>query len=386
MKGKISLLLFIIIAFSAAIICISPERASADELSESIESGLDNLDLKEFEDFYNSVVKDGAKDFTSVLEGMLKGEYESEYDSILQYILNLFLTDVNNSLPVFLSVLAIAVLCCIVQNVKSAFFADGVGDVIFFVCILSVVLIISAEMVSIWQTAQNLIQNIAKLNDIMSPVILTLMIASGGKVSAAVYKPTVLFLTNGIINIFTYVIFPLIGVMIIFSILNCFSGSIKLGKFSEVITSLIKWIIGLSFTIYGIFLSVQGISGATFDGISVKAAKYAISNSIPLIGGYLKDGFDLVVAGSVLIKNAVGVVGVIALFYTVLSPVLHIAVVSLLLKLTSAFSEPLSNHELANLCMSFSKGASYIATAVLAVGFMLFITVLLMIFSANAFI
>ena len=57
------------------------------------------------------------------------------------------------------------------------------------------------------------------------------------------------------------------------------------------------------------------------------------------------------------------------------------AVVSLLLKLTAAFSEPLSDSNVSNLCMGFSKGVTYITVAMLAVGFMLFITILLMIFS-----
>ena len=366
--------------------CFPTQQVYADELSDSIQQELDNLDLSQLENFYNEVVSGGNSDFATVLGNMLSGNFGSDYNSVYEYMFNAILSDVFETMPLFISVIAIAILCSVVQSIKSAFLSDGVSEIIFFVCLLSIILLLSAEVASIWLSAKNIIQNIAILNEIMSPVILTLMVASGGTVSASVYKPTVAFLTNGIINVITYAVFPLIGLMIVFSVINCFSGSVKLSKFSDFITGVIKWIIGLSFTVYGLFLSIQGISGATFDGISAKAAKYAISNSIPLIGGYLRDGFDLMVAGSVLIKNAIGVVGVFALFYVIVSPVIHMAAVSLLFKLTAAVSEPLSDSAIPNLCMGFSKGITYVTVAVLTVGFMLFVTVLLMIFSANAFI
>ena len=245
---------------------------------------------------------------------------------------------------------------------------------------------LSAEISLIWTNAKNTIQNITILGEIMSPVILTLMVASGGTVSASVYKPAVLFLTNGIMNIILDVVFPLIGITIIFSVADSFNKSVKLAKFSATATSVIKWIIGLSFTIYGLFLSVQGITSASFDGISIKAAKYAVSNSVPIVGGYLRDGFDLIVAGSVLIKNVVGISGVFALFFVVIVPVLHIAVTSVLLKFTAAFTGALSDNGTSDLCANFSKGITYISAAVLSVGFMLFVTILLMILSANAFL
>lgn len=386
MKRKYIIIFFILIIPFIFNTTFYPQSVSADQLSDSIQQNLENLDLSKLEDFYNSVKQDGESDFTTLLNSVLKGECQGNYENFFDYIINIVLKDVKESLPVFLSVIAIAVLCCILQNLKGSFFTEGVGDVIYFVCILSIVLILSTKMLSIWSSVKNIIQNITNLSNIMSPIILTLMVASGGKVSAAIYKPTVLFLTNGIINVFTYIVLPLVGVMVIFTVLNCLSGNFKFNKFSDFITSLIKWIIGLTFTIYGIFISVQGISSSTFDGISVKAAKYAISNSIPLIGGYLKEGFDLVIAGSVIIKNAIGVIGIFSLFYMLIAPILHYAVFSLLLKLTAAFAEPLLSNETSALCMGFSKGISYIITCVLAIGFMLFITVLLMIFSANAFV
>ena len=180
--------------------------------------------------------------------------------------------------------------------------------------------------------------------------------------------------------------FPLIIISFTFSFASNFSSEIKLSKFSDFINSSIKWIIGITATVFGVFLSIQGITSACYDGISIKAIKYTVSNSIPIVGGFLKDGFDLIVAGSVLIKQAIGLSCVFGLFFLIISPVLSIAVFSLMLKLCSAIIETVSDARLSNFCLSITKSLGYVTAALLLVGFMFFIMVLLMIFSANAFI
>ena len=111
-----------------------------------------------------------------------------------------------------------------------------------------------------------------------------------------------------------------------------------------------------------------------------------MSNSIPIVGGLLRDGFDIVVAGSVLIKNSVGVVCIIGILYYVISPVIYIATFSLLLKIITAIIQPITDDRITSFCTSVSKGISYLNACILVVGLMFFIIVLLMIISANAFI
>ena len=133
-------------------------------------------------------------------------------------------------------------------------------------------------------------------------------------------------------------------------------------------------------------MTVQGIASATYDGVSIKAAKYAISNSIPIVGGFLRDGFDIVVAGSVLIKNSVGIACLFGFLIMIISPVIKMSVFSLMLKGCSAIVEPISDPRIPNFCASISKCINYLVAITLVSSFMFFINVLLMIFTANAFI
>ena len=381
------ILSLIIIVFIVLIFCPNFSTVYADTLNESIESQMGNLNFGELSAFFNSLFINEKinVDFFSCINLLLKGDLAIDFSSISTYLLNTFFKIFFELIPTFFSIIAISVLCGIVQNARSSYLSEGVAEVTFFVCMMGVVLLLGTQIISLWQNTQNTIKNIAKLSEIMSPIILTLMVAVGGNVSASVYKPTVAILSNGVVSVILYVIMPLVALMTVFNVLSNFSNDLKLSKFSELISSIIKWIIGLIVSIFGLFLSVQGITSATFDGISIKATKYTILNSVPIIGGFIKDGFDLIIAGSVLIKNSVGVVVVFALFYMIISPILYLAVFSLLLKLTSAIIEPICDNRISNFCVSISRTISFLTASLICVGFMLFITVLLMILSANAF-
>lgn len=386
MIRKLSVIIIILSCFCVIFMCSNRiSDVKADSLKDTIENQLGNLDLSEIEDYFNNIESKPDVSYYSYILKMLNGEYELNFNSIFDYFLCVFFNQVIETLPLFLSIIAISIFCGLLQNFKSSFLSENTSEIIFFICFIVVIMLLSSEIITIYNNAKNTIENISKLTQIMSPIILTLMIASGGTISASIYKPTVAFLSGGAISIFLNVVIPLVGIMILFSVVSNFSTSIKLNKFIDCASSIIKWVIGLTVTIFGIFISVNGIASATHDGISIRAAKYAITNTIPIVGGFIKDGFDLIVAGSVLIKNTIGISVVFVLFFTLLSPIIYIAVFSLLLKFTAAITENVSDVRISNFCTSMSKCITYLCASIVMVGFMFLITIILMILSANAF-
>ena len=358
----------------------------ADAISDSVTEQLNNLDLSKLEQFFNSIFTFEGISFTSYLTNLLSGNYNINFSTIISYVLNVFFNSIIDFMPTFISIISICIFSAIIKQVRNSFLSESVAEIAFYICMCAIAVLLLGQIVNVFNSCKIVIKNIAILSDIMSPIILTLMIAIGGNVSATVYNPAVTFLTNGVINLILYVLFPLIIISFTFSFASNFSSEIKLSKFSDFINSSIKWIIGITAPVFGVFLSIQGITSACYDGISIKAIKYTVSNSIPIVGGFLKDGFDFIVAGSVLIKQAIGLSCVFGLFFLIISPVLSIAVFSLMLKLCSAIIETVSDARLSNFCLSITKSLGYVTAALLLVGFMFFIMVLLMIFSANAFI
>ena len=378
----------VLIFFSLSLILFNNNKttASADELSDNIQQQLENIDLSELEEFLsleNNLPNN--VDFIQMIYDLLNGEYDYGINDVFSYSIMILANEAYSKIPLIISIISITIFCSLMKNIKGDKLGEGVYTIINLVCVLTISVLIGKEIISLFNTTKNTIENIAKINAIMSPIMLTLMVSSGGKVSAGIYSPVVTFLSNGIIGIINSFVLPIVCVLIAFSIISNLSDKVKLNKLSDFFQSIIKWVIGLSITIFTIFITVQGITASTYDGISIKAAKYAISNSVPLIGGFLSGGFEIVVAGSVLIKNTFGIVSVFILFYTIISSVISMGIFSILLKFSSGIIETIGNSTISSFCMSVSKCISYLIAITLMVGFMFFICVLLMTLTANSF-
>ena len=106
------------------------------------------------------------------------------------------------------------------------------------------------------------------------------------------------------------------------------------------------------FTIFFAIFTLQGISAGKFDSLSIRTTKYTIKSYVPVMGGYLADGMDLILASTVLIKNAVGFVGILLTLSTIITPLIQIALFSLLIKLVSAVLQTMSEVKTSNFLTS----------------------------------
>ncbi len=383
---KISILFLIFILFFTVIAFNSPIISYADSLNDTIEKELEGLNLSELEDFFNSIEGNNQHDFYSILNDFIDGTYQVDYNGFLSLIKELLVGNFTKIFKTLSSIIIVAIIYSLCENLKSRVMSENVKKVIRLTAVLSILLILSSEIISLFQNVKIVINNMSKLNEIMSPIMLGLIVASGGKITASIYSPTVVFISSGFISIVNNILLPLIILTTSFGVFNCFSDNIKVKNFSEFFASTFKWVIGISVTVSGLFITVQGLNSAVIDGVSIKAAKYAISNSVPLIGGFLKDGFDIVTSGTIIIKNVIGVTGVIALFYLLLSPVLTLISYSMCFKLISAVIEPFSNVNFSSICNVFSKAVTYLIVCILIVALMFFINILILMISSSAFL
>ena len=169
----------------------------------------------------------------------------------------------------------------------------------------------------------------------------------------------------------------------IFGIISNLSDSIKLDKFNSFINGLFKWCVGLVFTLFFAMFAIQGISAGKFDSLSIRTTKYTIKSYIPIMGGYLSDGMDLILASTILIKNSVGLVGLLMIISLILSPLLEIVIFSLVMKLISAILQPMGNTKTSNFLSATSKTITMLSTCIIAISFMFLVSIGLVMTTSN---
>lgn len=360
-----------------------------EELWNNIEEILGNLDTDALDKYLASLTEEqreqfGGSDFAEKVEALLSGDFAIDYDSAFEALAALIFDGLSGLLPVFCMILSIGILCGILNRFKSSFSERGTARLIFLMSYGAVLVLILSSLSGVIADCISAVSSMRSQMQAIFPVLLTLIVTCGGNVSAAVYRPAALFLSDGIVQVITAAVFPLAVLVCVLHMAGHMNGEIRLQNFTSFFGSIIKWVLGISLTAFSVFLTVQGITSATYDGISFKAAKYALGNSVPMIGGFLSGGLDLVLAGGVLIKNSVGMCGILLLVIVIAAPLVQLVVYNLFLKLTAAVTEPVGAEGVSGFLSSLSGAVNYFIAGLLAVGFMYFMTVLLLICSSNA--
>ena len=353
-----------------------------EELNQNILDQIDKLDTEELQKYIDSLGVFSDKNVGERIFDYIKGE-KFDYGSFGQQILNVLFEDVKNMLPAFACICAVALLCGILSSVKSSFADQTSADVIFLVGYAAARIPVLAVLTECFSRAWASVTSMQKQMQLVFPILMTLMAASGGSVSAAIYQPAVAFLSTSIVSIVSSVVLPLTLTIIAFSMAGNLSGELKLNNFSSFFKSINKWIIGACVSVFGLFFTVQGLTAATYDGITRRAAKYAIGTGVPIVGGFLSGGFDLAVAGSVLIKNSLGSLSIFLMVSVLFEPLVLLMAANLFLRLTAAVTQPLGESRISNFLGETADNLNYCTAGLLFVAFLYFIGIVLVICSSE---
>ncbi len=385
------LVVFIYQFFPPIVLCAEAEDSETElieDLNETIDFQLENLDFGDIERIVGDLTSYeteifGSPSFSNKIGKIISGDFSSGQKNVFGAIVNLIFDDILQFVPLLTSIIVIAIICGFVSNLRSENNSKSIGDIIHFVCYGVIIVLVMTGVVRLIKTASNSIQMIKTQMEVVFPILLTLMTAIGASASVAVYQPAVVFLSSFVMQVLSSVLMPIFIFMLVFIIVSNLTSTVKLDKFAKFFGSAFKWILGIVFTVFMAFLAIQGITASSYDGVSIRTAKYAIRSYVPLLGGYLSEGFDVIMASNVLIKNAVGASGLILMFSSIISPVIQIVVFSLILKLASAILEPLTDTRISDFLYSVGKTLSLLVTIIVGISFMYLITTGLIMCTAN---
>ena len=372
----------ILILASILIVCVCvPCVAYADiitDLEDNVEDGLGNIDFSQVDD----VAEDFFGSVADKVHSIINGEFDSA-ESFWQIIGSLFGKTIKGLLPELISIFVVLVILGLIRRTNGGLISESTDSVVSFVGVTVVLLSVLSMVVDCYRQVYQMLSKVSVLSEVASPILLTLLIANGGNTVSGVCQPSMVMFSTGVIEIIKNIVLPLSIFALIFAAVSNISTNVRVSKASSFLNNAASWVLGIVFMLFSAVTTVQGISAASIDGVSYRAAKFATKNYIPILGGYLADGFDIVVASTTLIKNAFGVVSLLILLFTVIQPLIAILSVNLGLQAVAALSEPIVDSKYVKILSGVSKSLTFLSVLVLAVAFMFSILVLIAICCAN---
>ena len=373
-----------LITIFAILICIfSTSISIADTEDEVINSQMDSFNISSFIDeankYSNNILKD--IDIHELLNNAIKGEVDT--NQLLKNIFPLLGTEIKESLKVMGSILIIVLIHSVLKSISDNLNNKSVAQITYYVQYILIATVIMTNFSSIITLSKEAVGNMISFIQLLFPLLMTLMLASGSVVSVNLVQPIILFIINLISNIFQSIIIPIILVGTALAIVSKISDRIQIDKLSKFLKSSSVWVIGILLTIFVGVLSIEGTLGSSVDGITAKTAKAAVSSFIPVVGKVLGDAVDTVIGCSAILKNAIGIVGVIVVIAICITPILKLAIITIIYHLTAALCEPIADSKIVSLITQMADTFKILLAILWSISVMLIIGITLVINISN---
>lgn len=301
----------------------------------------------DFSDIQEILDEEGGVDFEETVKQIMSGEDSGGTGKISEIISSTILYELEKEKDVIIKVLLIGLAAAMFSNISGAILNGKISETGFYITYLSLVVALTAGYSVIASMVTRTMELLIELMGAFVPVyIVSIGFSTGSNSAEAFYRVIVVVITL-IEKILLKVIIPMIYMYLITNIINNMADGKLFSKTCELIKTIVDWMLkGLLSFVIGINL-IRGLINPIVDSIKMGTWGKVLSG-IPGIGGALNSVSGIVLASGTLIKNAIGIGGVVAIAGICFVPVIKALIVSLAYKLSGAMLEPVSDKRVVN--------------------------------------
>ncbi len=310
-------------------------------------------------------------DINEILNDAIKGEVDNS--TLLKKILNILGKEVTTNIKSLVSILAIILIHSILKSISESLENNNISKLIYYVQYILIVTVIMSNFTDIIKLVQDTTGNLIGFMNALVPLLITLMMYTGSITTSSVVEPIILFMINFIGNIIQNLIIPFVLVLTSLVIISKISDKVHIDKLSKFFKSGIVWFLGIVLTVFVGVVSLEGTLSSSVDGITAKTTKAVVSSAIPVVGKILGDAVDTVLGCGIVLKNAVGLVGVVIVIGICIMPILKLFVLSVSYKLLSTVVQPIADEKIIDLLEQIGDIFKIFLGILCAISFMLII-------------
>lgn len=349
-----------------------------------LESQQDSLNissfLKEAQKYTSSVYDDinMGELFTSALTGKIDNE------KILKAIISIFGKEIVSSINVLGSVIIIIVIHSILKSISEGLENKSISHITYYVQYILIVTLIMTNFVQVVTMVKESVQNLVGFMDCLIPILMTLVLTTGSIASASMLQPILLFIITFIGNFINSFILPLILVSTALGIVSKISERVQVDRLSKFFKSSVVWILGVILTLFVGLVSLEGTLSSNVDGITAKTTKAAVSSFIPVVGKILGDAVDAVIGCSSILKNALGIIGVVVIIGICIAPIIKLTILMIIYYLGAAVCQPIADEKIIKLLEQMGDTFKTLLAILSSISVMLIIGVTLVVKISNS--
>ncbi len=378
------IVLIIIYFFLINTISLGADNNLESSRQEIMESQQNSLNITGFIKEAQKYTKDSFEDinlnnlFTSAISGKIDNTI------IIKSITKILGKELVDCITVLGSIIIIIVIHSILKSISEGLNNKGISQITYYVQYILIVTLIMGNFTNIISMVKTSIQNLVGFMNSLVPLLITLMLTTGNIASAGLLEPIILFIITFIGNFITSILIPFVLIATALSVVSKVSSRIQVDKLSKFFNSTVVWVLGVVLTLFVGIISVEGSLSSTVDGVTAKTAKAAVSNFIPVVGKILGDAVDTVIGCNNVLKNALGIFGVIIIIGICIAPIIKLSLLMGLYYLAGALCQPIADEKIVKLLEEMGNTFKMLLAIMCGVSVMLIVGTTLVIKITNS--
>lgn len=328
-----------------------PCPAAAESLSDGVAEVIEGLDTSVLD---AALAEDdpftSTGGFTQTLLAIARGELSLDFTQVLDLITGQLLSAMRKSLWRLTRLVAPAMIWSVLRRLTGR--GGEAGRV---VCQLWVCVFLTQDLTEHIALCTDAVTRMSDGMQGLFPLLLTMMAAVGGSGSSALMQPAVVASASAMTGLIREVTVPLATAAAILTMLCHLGEGIRLQRLAAFTQQCATWTLGVCFTVFIGVLTTRVVTAAALDGVTLRTAKYAMSNLIPVVGGLFADTVDTLVGSGMLVQGALGVTGLILIGSWAMIPMCQTWASAMLYKLASALMQPVSDGPLSHCIHDFGR-------------------------------
>lgn len=301
------------------------------------------------------------------------------FDGILRFLFHELM--LNGKL--LASLLLLTLFSTLLQSVQSSFENTAVSRIAYLVVYL---VLISLALESFHQVIDYTLEAIDRMSSFMIgllPLLLGIMASFSHLMSISFFHPIIVALVQSSGLLVKYLLIPLFAASALLLVVGTLNETYKVDQLAELLRKTGLAVMGIFLTIFLGVISVQGTVTAVQDGVTMKTARFVTGNFVPVVGRLFTDATDTILGASLVLKNTLGIAGVVILLGIAIFPALKVFVIAIVYKLAAALLQPLGDGPVIQAMDVVSRHIMYVFAALLMVSMMFFLVIVIMVAASN---
>lgn len=376
MKRRIRFILavfLICLEFGATFVQAGQKQREQQE-EETRQKLMEDMELGQMQDAVNQILKEDSFSIEEILNQILKGESLFQKETMSKWFKNIVKAQLQREQKAMFQVVLLVLLAAVFSNFTAVFGDGKTGETSFYITYMLLLALLIKSFGSMGVELKELLENFILFLKALMPSYFLAVTASSGSATAMIFYEAVLFLIYVIQVVFLKGIVPVIYVLALVELVNYLHSEDFLSKMAELLQTLIEWSLKSCMAVVLGMQLIQNMIGPAMDSLKRDIIGKTAA-SIPGIGNAINGVTEVALGTAVIIRNGIGVVGIIILVCIGIRPVIRLALLAFLYKLLAAVVQPVSDKRMTGALSTIGNGYVLFLKVLLCMELLIFITI-----------